>query len=159
MFDPDFSGIGNQPSYFDQFEPMYSKYRVLGASIRLQMFNTSSSPVAYVVIATTRNSGVTNLIADSVAKNAMYGCLAPNGSGGSGKKLNTYYSISKLWGVSEQALRAEDDFAALVSGNPNNVLYLWIGARAVDGSAFSLGYTLEIGYDTEMHMLKTVGPS
>lgn len=159
MYDPDFTGIGNQPSYFDQFSALYTKYRVTSATIHLEMYNTSSSPVGYSIIATTRNSAMPSLIADATAKNSTYGCLGPNGSGNSGIKFTRKYDIAKIWGVNPSVVASEDDFASINTGNPNNVVYLWIGTRAVNGAAFSVGYTMEIKYHCDMHMPVTVGPS
>lgn len=159
MYDPDFTGIGNQPTYFDQFAALYTKYRVTSATVHLEMYNTSASPVGYSIIATTRNSAMPNLISDATAMNSTYGCLGPNGSGKSGIKFTKTYNIAKVWGVPPFVVKSEDDFASINTGNPNNVVYLWIGTRAVNGAAFSVGYTMEIKYHCDLHMPVTVGSS
>lgn len=43
LFDPNFTGAGHQPYYFDQLSPLYSRYNVLGSKLRVQFSAASDS--------------------------------------------------------------------------------------------------------------------
>lgn len=54
LYDPDYTGTGHQPLYFDQYMAMYSKYRVLGSRCKVTYINNqgSSSTVLALVPST-----------------------------------------------------------------------------------------------------------
>jgi hypothetical protein len=66
VFDPDFSGTGSQPLGFDQLAGLYSRYRVLGSTITVDMMTPSagtnqSASINAVVCATNQSTGFTQV--------------------------------------------------------------------------------------------------
>lgn len=43
VYDPDATGAGSQPYYFDQLAAVYTKYKVLASAIKVYMYTTSTS--------------------------------------------------------------------------------------------------------------------
>jgi len=57
LYDPDYTGSGHQPTYFDQLMAMYNRFQVLGSRIRAMVTptSTSSAPVPAVNFCITPN--------------------------------------------------------------------------------------------------------
>lgn len=56
IFDPDFTGVGHQPAFHDQWANLYSKYRVIGASWHIKFQRGSDENVEHVLLGGT-NAG------------------------------------------------------------------------------------------------------
>jgi len=152
MFDPDFSGTGIQPTYYDQMGALYSKYRVYRATVTVNLSNETEETTSVFVFPSMANSPGTSLAAMSTNRYSKSLTLGPK-SGGSGvKQYVTTYDIAKVWGVDQRTLRSEDDFGALISGNPNNVVYIWIGGRCIGTTATVIRYTIKINFHCDFHM-------
>ncbi len=49
MYDPDITGVGDQPDYYDFWTSLYDKYYVLESEILVRVTNTSTGPVTLTV--------------------------------------------------------------------------------------------------------------
>ena len=54
LFDPDYTGTGHQPRYYDQLTPIYGRYKVLRSAITVEMIN--GSPNSGAIFAITPNT-------------------------------------------------------------------------------------------------------
>jgi len=153
MYDPDLTGAGHKPRYFNSYlgavsgDAPYHKYRVFGALVTLRFYNQ-------------------NTTAATIANCAMRGY--PSASGGlpagatadelrelPGTKvglltamyskpmcvLKKYYSIKRILGVKD--LRDEDDASAVYNANPTNQAYLDFAVYPID-QATTANYVVEV---------------
>lgn len=141
-FDPNSTGTGHQPYFFDQWKSLYLRYRVLGASIKWRVWqNGSLSTIAQanykvVCVATTQP---TALVAQTInggawkeqpySKESMIGGTKAYTSG----FMNM--STQKIWATNNQeAIIAEDSYSALTTANPAAPWYFVLGMQVVDGT-------------------------
>ncbi len=152
MFDPDYSGAGIQPTYYDQMSALYSKYRVYRASVVVELSNETEETTSVFVTPSIANASLTSLAAMCTQRYAVTVTLGPKSGGFGIKRITRTFDIAKVWGVDQRTLHSEDDFAALTSGNPNNVVYLWLGGRTLGSTATIIRYTVKIIFHCDFHM-------
>ncbi len=152
MFDPDYSGAGIQPTYYDQMSALYSKYRVYRASVVVELSNETEETTSVFVTPSIANSALSSLAAMCTQRFATTVTLGPKSGGFGIKRISRTFDIAKVWGVDQRTLHSEDDFAALTSGNPNNVVYLWLGGRTIGSTATIIRYTVRIRFHCDFHM-------
>lgn len=157
-FDPDLTGVGHQPMYFDQFAGAvgtgpYSRYRVISAKATVSFMQTSPPAVAatnlgpiVVGLQTGATSGLyaTNLSGLCEASNSTWTQLGDKAGGNNMKVLTATYSPRRDLGVATD----DDTVSAAYNGNPSQVFHLipWkidtIGAAAVT-ALVEIVYTVE----------------
>lgn len=151
LFDPDFTGVGHQPMYYDQLAALYANYVVLGSKIRVLF-----SPIADT-ISTTQPSGpfeigllsdpgattsaTASMLAETSGCKSTFLNLAQGGN--NVKMLSATYSPTK-----DMALPADDDTTgASVSANPTQTWYWTVWMRETGlGSPTSLNIKVEIEF-------------
>ena len=146
-FDPDLTGVGHQPMYFDQFcgaagTGPYGRYRVTSAKATVSFMQTNPPAVAatnlgpiVVGLQTGATSGLyaTNLSGLCEASGSTWTQLGDKAGGNNVKVLTATYSPRRDLGVSPD----DDTVSAAYNGNPSQVFHLipWkidtIGAAAV----------------------------
>lgn len=147
MYDPDQSGVGHQPYYYDQMTPLYNRCIVYGCHVKLKA--TCGTNQAIV--------GFKDQIDTSAISTAVDACERPNAkyallnNGAKGAYLSKYFPINKLFGVTKSmVLNGEMDFSHDASGNPLRQWYLQIFAQNPDSStATNIQYTIELIYYTK----------
>lgn len=93
MYDPDVTGAGHQPYYFDQYMALYDHYTVIGAKIKLRFIpSTTNEDAAYVGIYL--NDDITHTPADvqsfqELGGTAHHRIIPPN--------VNTPVQMSMTW--------------------------------------------------------------
>lgn len=133
LFDPDFTGLGHQPYFYDQLcgatgNAPYNKYRVIGSkmTVRFAISNAPSLAAAnvgpVVVGITTNTSG--GLYASSVSAlmestNTPYTILEDKSGGNNVKTLSVTFVPSRDLGMDV----GDDTLAAGYSGNPSSTFY------------------------------------
>jgi len=157
-FDPDLSGVGHQPMYFDQFcgalgVAPYNRYRVISAKATVSyMINNAPALAAanigpvVVGLQTSFASGLyaTNLSGLCEASNSTWTQLGDKAGGNNKKSLTATYYPKRDLGVGQD----DDTVAAPYNNNPSNVFHLipWkidtVGAASV-GCLIEIIYTIE----------------
>lgn len=121
-FDPNVTGVGAQPTGYDQWSNLYLKYRVHGSKISVLFMNASSTNNSYCsIIPCLTNTGVST-IADAISTPYSRWGVLPIITGFGKLRLHKYMSTSKMFG---QVIRYEDNFESLTTTLPNNQWY-WI---------------------------------
>lgn len=140
VFDPDFSGIGHQPRFFDQWAAIYGRYTVLGAKITVSIIGPTTSSVGQKLGIqmsgndtglTFPNNDVTALL-EAPMINAKMRTVHPEPS--RTKPLSHYWSYRKTMG----RLNPTDDVcSAAVTTSPTNRHYavVFAGTAGVDDLA------------------------
>lgn len=140
-FDPDISGGGHQPRYFDQFSTMYSMYRVLGSSISVKALPIdSATPQQNIYVAVvpsntdvSLNNSVYFDISELPYSRVKYGNLY-----GSRMNIKSYHKIHKIAGVSPLVVKNDDAFRAKTTNNPSTQTYWHVVAGTMDETSTSL---------------------
>ena len=117
MYDPDITGVGHQPSGFDQIGEFFGHYTVLSSKIKVTFKNTDGSNAQICSVNT--QSG-TSTIADMeriIENGAKYAVIDELGGGGETvKTLTAYCDVAKFMG--RPSILSEDDLRGTVSANP-----------------------------------------
>jgi hypothetical protein len=125
-FDPDSTGVGSQPAYYDQWMALYGRYRVVKAYVEARVTAASSSHVA-CTMAPSNVSGSSYIYDDVAAwRNSVNAFYA---QGGPPATLRIEVKPNSVWGVSKAAMLAEDDFRAGASATPNRAAYVTIACK------------------------------
>lgn len=157
-YDPDLSGVGHQPMYFDQFAGAvgtgpYSRYRVISAKATVSFMQTSPPAIAatnvgpiVVGLQTSATSGLygTNVSALCEASNSVWTHLGDKAGGNNTKTLTATYSPRRDLGVSQD----DDTVSAAYNGLPSQGFFCipWkidtVGAASVS-ALVEIVYTVE----------------
>jgi len=155
-YDPDLTGAGGQPLYWDQFAvPVYEVYVVLGFEAEIEIFNNSTTETAYLAAcySDVNNSAlsVENLTEAKYSRKVMVP-FAPIG-GAQKNMVMPYLTSSQLQGQKE--IESDPNMYANVTTNPVDTLFLIIKAGALDGStSINLTVRATLYYDTVLKGLQ-----
>ena len=130
-FDPDFTGIGHQPHYFDQYAAFYGRYMVYSSSVALKMRNNTTTAVTVGLWPSVDSSTVVSN-GDSLREQPYVRTrlLAP-GDGAAIVRLNHRMTTSKMRGGTVFS----DEWGALISANPSRQWYWNIFQVSPSGDA------------------------
>lgn len=132
LFDPNFSGVGHQPSQFDVLTLIYLRYLVEGVEATIELSNTTSTMSATTVAAysdqNTSSQTVESLSESRYCKGIMLGAAGSNNT----KRINMpFVKMARLMG--SKYLEGDDNMYAPVSASPADLGYLIVKAAASDG--------------------------
>lgn len=156
LYDPNITGTGHQPLYFDNLTAIYDHYTVLKSSMKMTVVSTGNYPVIAslgqdddtginVPTSTTfwERTGVTTTIVQTTVNQA--------------KPLYSYWNASSVFGGDPQA---QDSLQGNSGANPTEQTY-WVcyfdgGPAGISGT---LTFLVEILYDTVWDEFVSVNPS
>ena len=167
-FDPDLTGTGHQPYYFDQFCSSggpYLSYRVLGARVVIEACIDYGTPLPGMIVAGPSISSSTpprSLIGGEVQPmlelpgwTGMQ--LSPNSPL---RKLKFQFDIGKLFGVPKNGTQIEEEYEALYNANPADVMFFHICFQAADASSSTQAVvSVMIEYDVKFQNVASVSSS
>ena len=145
VYDPDFTGVGAQPRYFDEIMPLYDHFVVIGAKITATYINENNE--SYFIAVNRNDNGITsNNINDVIEqRNATYTYLGPATGGNNIKKLSLTYSPKRFLGRSKPL--ADPDLKGGVSSNPSEGMYFSVCAGAADAVSDPTAITCNVVID------------
>lgn len=155
VYDPDFSGSGGVSAMYPQLSLLYNRYRVLSSKITVDFCNTGSSPIRCMVLAS-NNNVASSAFYSPFQRHIAFGDCAPGGP--ISWKHTASAETRAIFGVPKEQVLAEDDFAGIVAGNPNNVWYWHVIAYNPSPSSGSLTVTVRIEYNTVWSMPLAFAP-
>lgn len=136
LYDPDVSGTGGQPYYYDQLTNLYNRYRVYGCKVQIQ-FTCSSSVtnlypprVAMVAFGDVFPSWSTMATIQN-QKGAYVKTIIPGQTTAIGTR---YYSCHKLLDVSRVEYDTSEPFQAVVAASPTRTCNLNFYVQNQDGA-------------------------
>jgi len=166
-FDPDYTGIGHQPMYFDNLAAVYQRYRVIGCKITVTVVDirpggviaddTNNNEIQIrsetLRLAIIRDEGFSfpndmrNLI-ETRGSNIKWRFIAPSMTGKL-QSLSHYMMPSKQLSVG----RNDADISALVTANPARDAVFTIAIASADGAANPPYVTcaIKLDYDVEFY--------
>lgn len=128
LFDPDLSGTGDQPHYFDQYSALYARYRVYAA--KWHLITTCSCAVSdlyHPMLTITSWGDVSpswNTTAALSSKRSIRKYLIP---GQESYSIKRYFNMSSILGVPKREYNIAEPYQALVTANPARQAVLNIG--------------------------------
>lgn len=156
MYDPDYTGAGNQPNFFDDLSALYQRYRVRGAMVKiciiplaLQGTPALGNPGTRLVIHagddTAAFASMASLSDQATTPYTTKYCLAPgwfrdptNGAGGGTQPIvfKKYFRIVNFF-RDRPSLSA--NYTGTPTTNPAQQAFLWVRAQQMDGVAYGTG--------------------
>jgi hypothetical protein len=142
VYDPDQTGIGNQPRFYDQIfsATLYRKYIVTGCAYEVEFVNQASTNALIGVIV-----GDTGLTVPSTDSDLWYSkelprhkimMLPPAGQSNYKKTIKGYTSISSILANKKSSYMEDDTYQGSYNSDPNTVAYLraLTSAAPLDGT-------------------------
>lgn len=152
LYDPDTTGVGHQPMWFDTYAAIYDQYAVLGSKITVQFIPVSSSVSTIVGILGDDDSTVgTDAEVYMESNNGIHSCIGTIGS--QPITLTNTFSPLEHFGVD---VKDDGASATSVASNPTegwNYLVWCIPSDA--SSTITINYKVEIEYTAKFAELKT----
>lgn len=160
LFAPRPSG-GHQPLYYDQWTPMYTRYRVYGIKYHITFVNRATNECFWAGVrhqeSATAETSLQTLLERGDAKMKM--------GTGTGAMKNTlvvkgYMSVAKTLGLAYTVVKNDDQFTAVVGANPTRMAYLPIYVTSNTASGLHVfEATVRLTYYCEMFDQVPVGAS
>lgn len=164
LYDPDFTGTGHQPYYFDQFAALYQRYCVKGAKITAKFSHivnainvTQPSGPTVVGITTDDDGAIATTITTAMEETNTTSDFLNNALGGNNvKTLSKTYSPMTDLGLSE----TNDSIVSAVNANPTRPWFanVWM-AEAGLASPTSVAVKIEIVFDAVFSEIRNIAGS
>jgi hypothetical protein len=161
LFDPDLTGIGNQPRYFDTMcgassgNAPYSSYRVSRARVRVLIYcmNSSVTGFGHIYARVSKSSSLLSPTIDvsyySEGPDIASTLVTNDQSSNNMAVFEFNVNIAKIFG--SRNANAMDDLRAEYNANPVDVVFLEIGARPFDiTTSTTYRGVVEIIYQTQL---------
>lgn len=147
LFDPNLTGTGHQPEYYDSLTPMYGEYLVLGAKARLEFVNTGIVPT-YIVVALMdqNNSGLSaeNISESRYALTKTLGALTGSGV----TVIEVPYMSTAHMNGERGNIETDPNFYTIITTNPSDQWFMVIKVASTDGiTAVALNYRVVIEFN------------
>lgn len=147
LYDPNITGVGHQPTGFDQYMALYNEYVVLGSTIKVSFASADGTNVSLIGIFL-EDFSTTDLDWRRYVENGngVWSHLDKTSSGAGCKILTHSADISKF---STQGIYSDDNFSGTASANPGDTHFYHVVVAPFDGTAdnASVYINVEIRYD------------
>lgn len=154
VFDPDYTGTGDQPSGFDQYAALYRHYAVIGSKCTViatadSDFKAASFQTDPVVsLRLDEFTTVPGSLEDELMQpGCKFRVCARGSSADRDTALVQKYDAAKYWGV--KSIMDRSNSQAQVSANPNDSMYYHVAMNSHNQtSSTDVGVLIRIMYDT-----------
>jgi len=166
LFDPDYSGVGHQPRYYDQYTPMYNHYLVLGSKIRVSghmgvagTSNISNGRLTVRLLDTVTTPDIPDSIIDLLeSKNTVSIPIHNQAVGNATRWLTKTFSAKKFFGVKD--MKDNHQLGAYYTANPTIDAWFNIVVMGASTGTLSTSYiTVIIDYIALLTQVKNVADS
>jgi len=155
-FDPDYTNLGHQPLYFDQFAAVYDNYVVLASKITCTFSPNGDGAAPFVIGITQGNSpSFASSMYTLQEQNKSFTSVLGDKDGTSVKTLTASYAPYPCLGVST----SDDTVQAGVTGNPAKQWYAYTWVQDRSGNSSSVHVTTVIEYRVRFFGMKNVSSS
>ena len=137
LYDPDRTGTGHQPLFYDEMSTIYNQYRVLGAKCTIRFVNVCNEPVQVfgAHLGQPLGSGWTPH-ALMERKDIRSKFLSGRSGGKNFTTMTLFYSPSKHYAQTKNNLRNDSDLVGYGDGDkvPAKASYFEIGMAQIDNA-------------------------
>lgn len=147
VYDPDYTGGGNQPAGYDTYSLLYQRYRVLASKIVIKARDAQTVDKFNVIYILPK----TEVVIDTSYRNAVVEPRAklrylPTPDAGYPCTIKHYMKSSTVFGLTKAGYR-DADYSAAITTNPAKEWYWFIGTDSVTGGVSQDVYvSVEITY-------------
>lgn len=148
LFDPNFTGTGAQPKYYDQLSALYNRYRVYASAIECKFYNTTNASTTYVDCALAPvNQTAAGYQPEALASLPRATWTTIQANSGFRTLRNAVTTAIQL-GVKD--VEGSDRLQSTITQSPSE-RWLWaISARSYDSTTLcTIGLDVKITYDCE----------
>jgi len=149
LWDPNLTGSGHQPLFFDQYAAIYQRYKVFASKITVLVTNPTSSPCNMVLQSGTDNylgSSYSQILEQPGAK--VTRTIPPTNQMTS--KMTNFSTTRRACGLSRKEV-SEENYSALVTGNPNEIWYHNLFFQNAYAIAINVYITVQITYYAQFY--------
>lgn len=147
IFDPDFTGIGRQPTGHDEMANLFATYCVVAATYKVSFLNTSATS-NYIIGVYSNDTNSLPADANRAIEQGECQWTQVSAQDGSVKEFKGRVDMPKLFGKSYQAYISDSNFNTPFGQNPGDGAYLTLFASAADTADPDAIYlTTEIVFD------------
>jgi len=132
LFDPDATGVGQQPLLFDQYALLYNEYEVKASKINVRFLSQSQQSMKAIVYPSntaTPSSDISALSEQPYSKSKWLN----NANSAYFSNLTSYMRVVKMEGRNTNSL----NFVSTVTGNPSNQKFWHIALNSPTGADVS----------------------
>lgn len=150
LHDPDYSGVGHQPMYYDQFSAVYSYYRIKGFRYHIEITNGGSWGAQLFIshkpdVAVSSSSLENEMERSTCIKRR----ILPSASGMNHTSFSGYVDVAKCWGLSQAEMMMNDGFISSYGSGPSRYGALHLGYGMSGASTTTLDVNVELIFDVE----------
>lgn len=132
VYDPDFTGIGTQPRYFDQLSALYSTYLVTGCKADATWHSVNTTDTTLQVTMIGYNGGQISAIDTTSSQWVNEYCRRKFLKSkfiheDQTTRMSQYYPIAATASVSNSRVRSDENWRAPVTANPPSTAKLTVG--------------------------------
>lgn len=127
LFDPDFTGSGNQPTTFDQWMALYDRYRVIATTVDFTVTETAQNVIA-LAGAPTQDAAPTLTYAGVMGlRDAKRGTEAGYYNS---KRIVATILMKDVFGIDEEAVMSELSYSGTSSASAASVAYYTLAVQS-----------------------------
>jgi len=158
MFDPNISGTGHQPMYFDQFSAIYDHYVVIGSKITIKAAGNLATSVPVVIgLFINDDTTITTGTVQAISEQSSAKMFKMNTGGGQATTMTLNWSAKKYFGGS---IMSNTELQGTSAANPAEQSYFTIYVQSADGTASTTTvFWVEVEYIAVWKELKDIAQS
>lgn len=148
IFDPDYTGVGAQPLWADQFNLLYGRYRVHGMKYKLTVTCADNNRMTQIALCPAVNATLETTWQTMAERSESRVIIVPP-VGATPKVVRGYIPTGRIWGLTKQQMKEDEDFIALFGTNPTKTTILQIYGVTSAASAV-IDFKLDMTFLTEL---------
>jgi len=157
VYDPDISGVGNQPVCFDEWNALFTRWCVVESSCDVSVTSRATSNRFSVALVPVPASGSYPASYDA-ASEMRYAKSVTTTGGGPTYHLRSKISTAQLFGVPPYAIEADDNFSGTNASGPTRQA-AWIVVGETSGSSDAVSITVVLKYRVRFWVPRVIATS